>query len=63
MDYIENELSKGTKLNHITRHMLGLFHGVPGGKKWRRSLSENSYKKDADLKVLENALTLTEVNV
>ncbi|ASK78271.1 tRNA dihydrouridine(20/20a) synthase DusA [Paraphotobacterium marinum] len=63
MNYIEDELSNGAKLNHITRHMLGLFHGVPGGKKWRRFLSENSYKKDADLKVLENALTLTEVNV
>lgn len=36
--YIEQEQIKGIKPHHITRHILGLFHGIPGGKQWRRSL-------------------------
>lgn len=54
--YIEQELSEGTYLGHITRHMLGIFQGIPGARQWRRHLSENAHKKGADLTVLEHAL-------
>lgn len=54
--YIEAELSKGTHLNHITRHMLGLFQNMPGARQWRRHLSENAHKAGAGLEVLEAAL-------
>ncbi|HGN0025168.1 TPA: tRNA dihydrouridine(20/20a) synthase DusA [Proteus mirabilis] len=54
--YIEKELSQGTYLGHITRHMLGIFQGIPGARQWRRHLSENAHKQGADLTVLENAL-------
>jgi len=54
--YIEKELTKGQKLNYITRHMLGLFHGQPGGKQFRRFISENSFQPDADITILEEAL-------
>ncbi len=54
--YIERELSQGAYLGHITRHMLGLFQGVPGARQWRRYLSENAHKAGADINVLENAL-------
>lgn len=54
--YIERELSSGTYLNHITRHMLGLFQGVAGARQWRRYLSENAYQAGAGLSVLEEAL-------
>lgn len=56
--YIEQELSKGGKLNYVTRHMLGLFNGMPGARKFRRYLSENAYSKTAGLEVLEAALHL-----
>lgn len=56
--YIEKELSQGTYLGHITRHMLGLFQGIPGARQWRRHLSENAHKPGADVQVVEAALTL-----
>lgn len=54
--YIEKELAQGTYLGHITRHMLGLFQGIPGSRQWRRHLSENAHKAGADVSVLEQAL-------
>jgi len=56
--YIENHLSNGGKLNQISRHMLGLFHGLPGGRMWRRYLSENAFKEGADINVLISAYKL-----
>ncbi|MBK4784812.1 MAG: tRNA dihydrouridine(20/20a) synthase DusA [Pantoea sp. Pent] len=56
--YIEAELAQGTYLGHITRHMLGLFLGIPGARQWRRHLSENAHKPGADVRVLEAALAL-----
>ena len=56
--YIERELSNGTYLGHVTRHMLGLFQGIPGARQWRRYLSENAHKAGADINVLEQALKL-----
>jgi tRNA-dihydrouridine synthase A len=55
--YIETELTKGAQLNHITRHILGLFQGVDGARQFRRYLSENSSKKGANIKTLQNALS------
>ncbi|MCG8070319.1 MAG: tRNA dihydrouridine(20/20a) synthase DusA [Candidatus Thiodiazotropha endolucinida] len=46
--YIDQELSAGTPINRITRHILGLFQGLPGAKKWRRMLSEEAHKAGAD---------------
>ena len=54
--YIEKELSKGTFINHITRHMLGLFHGIKGAKLWRNYLSENAPKRKDDINVFKEAL-------
>ncbi len=56
--YIERELANGTYLGHITRHILGLFQGVPGARQWRRHLSENAHKPGADARVVEQALDL-----
>lgn len=58
--YIENHLQQGGKLIQITRHMLGLFHGLPGGRLWRRHLSQNAFKKEAGIEVLEQAYQLVE---
>lgn len=56
--YIERELSAGTYLGHVTRHMLGLFQGIPGARQWRRYLSENAHKAGAGVDVVEQALSL-----
>ena len=56
LPYIERELSEGTPLKHITRHMLGLFAGVPGARAWRRYLSENAHTPGAGAEVVRAAL-------
>lgn len=56
MNYMERELSQGTRLNHMTRHMLGLFQGQPGARLFRRHISENATRPGADLGVVEEAL-------
>ncbi len=54
--YIENQLAKGICLRHITRHILGLYHGQPGAKTWRRYLSTYSSGENAGLEVVQQAL-------
>jgi len=58
--YIEAELARGTWLSHISRHMLGLYHGVPGGRRFRRHISENAHKQGAGVEVLLDAVKLVE---
>jgi tRNA-dihydrouridine synthase A len=60
LPYVEHELDQGTALKHITRHILGLFQGQPGAKKFRRYLSENAHKPNADINVLMHAGSLVE---
>lgn len=60
LPYIREQMDQGANLNHITRHILGLFQGVPGARKFRRHLSENAYRKGAQVDILEQALALTE---
>lgn len=54
--YIEGQLEQGVSLNHIVRHMLGLFHAQRGGKQFRRFISENAHKPGASIEVLLAAL-------
>ncbi|SDG21684.1 tRNA-U16,U17-dihydrouridine synthase [Onishia taeanensis] len=56
--YIAKRLDEGAKLNHITRHLLGLFQGCPGGRRFRRHLSENAHRDGAGLEVFDEALSL-----
>ena len=60
--YIELELAKGTQLNHIMRHTLGIFNGKKGAKQWRRYLSENAHKEGAGLEVVEKALSFIQLH-
>jgi tRNA-dihydrouridine synthase A len=59
LEYVDNELSKGTKLNAMTRHILGLFHGMHGARLFRRHISENAFKPAAGIEVLTAALQKT----
>lgn len=54
--YIARQLDAGVPLHAMTRHMLGLFHGCPGARQWRRTLSERANAKGAGLDVLDDAL-------
>jgi tRNA-dihydrouridine synthase A len=56
--YIERELARGTRLSAITRHMLGLFRGVPGARAFRRHLATHAVKPGAGTDVLTEALGL-----
>ena len=56
--YIERELARGTRLHAITRHMLGLFRGVPGARAFRRHLATEGVKPGADVNTFRAALAL-----
>lgn len=56
--YIARRLAEGARLNHVTRHLLGLFQGQPGGRKFRRHLSENAHREGAGIAVFDDALGL-----
>ena len=58
LPYIADELARGTFLSRITRHMLGLFHGEPGGRLWRRVLSEEAHRPGAGLDTVARALDI-----
>jgi tRNA-dihydrouridine synthase A len=57
LPYVERELGKGTPLNAMTKHILGLFHGLPGARLFRRHLSENATRPGAGIAVLRDALS------
>ena len=54
--YIQDETSKGTQLNHIMRHTVGLFHGQNGSKVWKQYLSKNMCIRDADLQKVNHIM-------
>jgi tRNA-dihydrouridine synthase A len=58
LPYVEAEVSAGNKLHRISRHMLGLFAGQRGAKRWKRHISENAHRAGAGPEVLENAASL-----
>ena len=60
--YIARRLAEGARLNHVTRHLLGLFQGQPGGRRFRRHLSEHAHRDGAGLAVFDDALGLVPDN-
>ena len=56
LPYVETQLQRGTPLQGMTRHILGLFQGVPGARAWRRQLSESAWRGGAGVEVVEAAL-------
>jgi tRNA-dihydrouridine synthase A len=56
MAYMEAELARGTRLQAMARHLLGLFQGVPGAKAWRRHISENAPRDGAGVDIIAEAL-------
>lgn len=58
LPYIEAHLNAGGRLNHISRHMIGLYQGVVGSRAWRRYISENAHKAGAGIEVITHARDL-----
>ena len=55
--YASKHLSKGVRLNHLSRHIIGLFHGESNSRVWRRHISENAHLPEAGIEVLEQAFS------
>ncbi len=60
--YIKDEINKGTRLNQIMRHTLGLFHGQTGSSYWKKYLSENMCVRDADVKKIDHLMDKIKFN-
>lgn len=58
LPYVEAQLRQGTPLHSMTRHLFGLFQGLPGARAWRRALSEQAPRRGAGVEVLTTALRL-----
>jgi tRNA-dihydrouridine synthase A len=58
LPYIRERQAEGVPLHAMTKHILGLFNGMPGARRWRRYLSENAYANGAGTSVVEAALSL-----
>jgi tRNA-dihydrouridine synthase A len=56
--YVERELAGGTRLHAVTRHVLGLFRGVPGARAFRRHLATEAVKRGAGIAAFRDALAL-----
>jgi tRNA-dihydrouridine synthase A len=56
LPYVEEKVGQGWRLPAITRHMLGLFHGCPGARAWRRILTVEAIRPGAGVEVIEHAL-------
>ncbi len=55
-EYTGDQMQIGARLNHISRHILGLFAGQPGARIWRRTISENAHRKGAGCEIFQQAL-------
>ena len=60
--YVKEEIKKGTRLNQIMRHTLGLFHGQSGASYWKRYLSENMCVRDADVQKIDHIMDKIQYN-
>ena len=54
--YVDAHLARGDRLQHITRHILGLYQGLPGARAYRRLLSERAHRAAAGYAVILDAV-------
>ena len=62
LEYLEKEVKLGTKVNHIMRHTVGLYHGQVGSKDWKRYLSDNMMARDSDFQKAKHIMTIIQNN-
>ena len=62
LEYLDKEVKEGTKVNHIMRHTVGLYHGQVGSKEWKRYLSDNMMARDSDFQKAKHIMTIAQNN-
>jgi tRNA-dihydrouridine synthase A len=62
LNYLEKEVMLGTKVNHIMRHTVGLYHGQIGSKTWKRYLSDNMMARDSDFEKSKHIMKIVQNN-
>ena len=62
LDYVGKEVKLGTKVNHIMRHTVGLYHGQIGSKDWKRYLSDNLMARESDFQKTKHIMTIVQNN-
>jgi len=62
LKYLEKEVKLGTKVNHIMRHTVGLYHGQIGSKNWKRYLSDNMMARDSDFQKAKHIMNIVQNN-
>jgi len=62
LEYLDKEVKEGTKVNHIMRHTVGLYHGQVGSKEWKRYLSDNMMARDSDFQKAKHIMGIVQNN-
>jgi len=62
LEYADKEVKLGTKINHIMRHTVGLYHGQTGSKDWKRYLSDNLMARESDFQKTKHIMTIVQNN-
>jgi len=62
LEYVDKEIKLGTKVNHIMRHTVGLYHGQAGSKDWKRYLSDNLMARESDFQKTKHIMTIVQNN-
>ena len=62
LEYVKKEVKLGTKVNHIMRHTVGLYHGQIGSKEWKRYLSKNLMARESDFQKTKHIMTIVQNN-
>ena len=62
LEYVAKEVKLGTKVNHIMRHTVGLYHGQIGSKEWKRYLSDNLMARESDFQKTKHIMKIVQNN-
>jgi len=62
VEYVKHEVKRGTRVNQIMRHTIGLYHGQNGAYKWKRYLSDNMMARDSDFQKINHIMTIAQNN-
>ncbi len=62
VEYVKDEVKKGTRINQIMRHTVGLYHGQNGANKWKRYLSDNMMARNSDFQKVNHIMEIVQNN-
>jgi len=62
VEYVQEEVKKGTRVNQIMRHTVGLYHGQNGANKWKKYLSDNMMARDSDFQKVNHIMKIAQNN-